>query len=77
MSQSVTLAAAYLAAFSPLPTDLWALHLIQPDVEAYSKPHPLALFTEQIIALLGCDPDKMHLAKAMNADDKQHFVQAM
>jgi Reverse transcriptase (RNA-dependent DNA polymerase) len=77
MSQSVTLAAAYLAAFSPLPTDLRALHLIQPDVEAYSEPHPLALFTEQIIALLGSDPDTMHLAEAMNADDKQQFVQAM
>jgi hypothetical protein len=35
--------AAYLGTFSPMPINGYALHLLQPDVEAYGEPHPFTL----------------------------------
>jgi hypothetical protein len=43
--------------FSPFPVDDTILHLLQPDVEAHAEPHPFALFTEHVVALVGSDPD--------------------
>ena len=70
---------AFLSTFSPMPTpnDHRALHLLQPDCEAYAEPHPLALVTEQIMALIGSDPDTMYLEEAMRQPDRDHFIKAM
>lgn len=76
-SGNIVLAAAYLFNFSPLPTDSRVQQLIQPDIEAYSEPHPLALLTEQIVALIGSDPDTMYLAEAMRQPDRDKFIEAM
>ena len=62
----------------PTPNDHRALHLLQPaDCEASAEPHLLALITEQVIALIGSDPDTMYLEEAMRQPDQEHFIQAM
>jgi hypothetical protein len=71
--------AAYLGTFSPMPIDGYALHPLQPDVEAYAEPHPFALITEHVTAYIGqSDPDTMTLDEAaLRASDRDQFVEAM
>jgi hypothetical protein len=67
----------FLQIFFPLPTTGTALHLLQPDIEAYSEPHPLALFSEHLIAFVGSDPDTMTLDEALKEPDREPFIEAM
>jgi hypothetical protein len=70
--------AAYSGTFSPMPIDGYALHLLQPGVEAYAEPHPSALMTEHVAAYIGqSDPDTMTLDEALCASDRDQFVEAM
>jgi hypothetical protein len=69
--------ALFLTTFSPQPIDGTALHLLQPDVEAYAEPHPFALFTEHVVAFVGSDPDTMTLDEALKDPDRDQFIEAM
>jgi hypothetical protein len=68
----------FLQTFSPLPTaESTVLHLLQPDTEAHSEPHPLALFSEHLVAFVGSDPDTMTLDEVLKAPDREQFIEAM
>ena len=43
------------------------------------EPHPFALFTEQVIALASksTDPDTLTFEEAMQAPDREQFIEAM
>jgi hypothetical protein len=70
--------AAYLGTFLPMPVNGFALHLLQPDVEAYAEPHPFALMTEHVVSYIGqSDLDTMTLDKALRQSDRDQFVEAM
>ena len=75
--ENMVLAAAFLLTYSPHPIDLREFQLLQPDIEAYSEPHPFALMTEQIVSMIGSDPDTMYLEEAMRAPDRERFIEAM
>jgi hypothetical protein len=65
--------AAYLSIFSPIPVDgsSYALHLLQPDVEAYAEPHPFVLMTEHVVSYIGqSDLDTMTLDEALCQSDR-------
>jgi hypothetical protein len=65
----------FLQTFSPLPIEeSTVLHLLQPDIEAHSEPHPLALFSEHLVAFVGSDPDTMTLDEA---PDREQFIEVM
>jgi hypothetical protein len=68
---------AFMHTFSPMPATETIVCLLQPDFEAYSEPHPFALLTENVIALIGSDPDTMHLEDALKQPDRAEFVKAM
>ena len=54
------------------------LHLLQPDIKAYSEPHPLAFMMEQMYAMVSrSDPETMYLEVALKKPDKEEFVKAM
>jgi hypothetical protein len=67
----------FLHTFSPLPTTAVVLELLQSDVEAYSEPHPLALFSEHMVAFIGSNPHTMTLDEALKEPDRDQFVEAM
>jgi hypothetical protein len=69
--------AFFLHSYSPQPIENTALHLLQPDIEAYSEPHPLAFITEQVTAMIGSDPDTMHMNEALMQPDREEFIKAM
>jgi hypothetical protein len=70
--------AAYLTTFSPLPINNYALHLLQPDVEAYAELHPFALMNEHVVAYIGqSESDTMTLDEALRQSDRDQFVEAI
>ena len=66
----------YTHTFSQLPYNL-THHLLQSQCEAHDEPHPLALLGQDIISLLGIDPDTMNLTDALNAPVRERFDEAI
>ena len=60
---------AFISTFSPQqPQPLH--HLLHPDVESQSTPHPFTLASKNIYGLIGSDPDTMSLHEAMKEPDR-------
>ena len=67
---------AFIYTFSPQQSQPFK-HLLQPDVESRSKPHPFALASNHIYRLIGLYPDTMRLHEAMKQPDRLQLLAAM
>ena len=65
---------SHLETFSPQPLNSHVQHLLQPDVESLSEPHPFALVSKYIIGLTSSDPDTMYLHEALQQPDRDKFI---
>ena len=72
-------AAAYLSTFSPFRPPTAPTELLQPDIEALAEPHPYALICSQTFGLASksSDPDTLTFDEAMQAPDRELFIEAM
>ena len=51
--------------------------LLQPHDSIFSKPHPMALLSQHMLAMITTDPDTMNLKEALNDSDRDQFIEAM
>ena len=66
----------FISTYSPQEPQTFQ-HLLHPDVESQSTPHPFALARKHIYGIIGSDPDTMRLHEEMKEPDRLQFLAAM
>jgi len=73
----LALSALFAHTTTSSPTTLPYTFLLQPHDSNFTEPHPMALLSQHMFALITTDPDTMKLREALSGSDRDQFIVAM